>query len=245
MIRSEWHPRSPRPVATIWLDRAEKKNAMTPAMLDDLCSALAQAGGRASAIVLAGSGAAFCSGFDLTLCKDDSSALAALLTGLSRTIRLMRELPAPVIAAAHGAAIAGGCALLAGSDIVVTHAACKLGYPVVRLGISPAVNAPFVLDAIGAGPLREWLLGGQVLTGVEAVRRGLAHELADTPEQVVEVARVMAAMLAAKPSIGLEATKRWMNELSASGRTASESLYVSLGLVGSQEERARLTALWS
>ncbi|MCC6320157.1 MAG: enoyl-CoA hydratase/isomerase family protein [Phycisphaerales bacterium] len=247
MIRTDWLPShaAPRPVAVVRLNRADKKNAMTPAMLDDLCSALTTASQKAAAVVLAGAGSTFCSGFDLSLCKDDSRALADLLTGLSSVIRLMRDVRAPIVAAAHGAAIAGGCALLAGADIVVTHAECKFGYPVVRLGISPAVNAPFLAQAIGHGPTRDKLLGGQIFSGSEAFRLGLAHTLSPTAEQVPELASTFAAQLAAKPACGLIATKNWLNELDGAAAQAKPALQASLNLVGSPEERHRLQALWS
>lgn len=243
MIRTEWRATSPRPVAVVWLDRAQKKNALTPAMLDDLCSALAQAAPAAAALVLAGRGDAFCAGFDLTLCRDDSRALKDLLVGLSRAIRLMRDLPVPVVLAAHGAAIAGGCALLGGADVVVTHASCRLGYPVVRLGISPAVSAPFLVPGVGAGPARDLLLGGGLISGRDALELGLAHALAATAEQTVDEARAVADRLAAKPAVGVAATKRWLNELDPAPAAAG-ALDVSLSLVGSAEERERLSALW-
>lgn len=244
MIRTEWRTQSPRPVAIVWLDRPDKKNALTPGMLDDLCSALMQSSTSASVVVVAGRGDAFCAGFDLTLCRDNSEALKHLLSGLSRAIRLMRELPCPVVIAAHGAAIAGGCALLGGGDVVVTHGTCKLGYPVVRLGISPAVSSPFFAASIGHGRARERQIGGQLFSGDQALAWGLAHVLAATPQQVIEEACLIADQLACKPASGLDATKRWMNELSpdAEARTA---LDVSLSLVGGDEERARLAELWS
>lgn len=245
MIRTEWRAKSPRPVAVVWLNRSEKKNALTPPMIDDLCSALSSAGEKAATIVLAGTGSTFCAGFDLTLCKDNSDALRQLLTGLSRAIQLMRELPVPIIAAANGAAIAGGCALLAGADIVVTHAECKLGYPVVRLGISPAVNAPFLSQAMGNGRAREKLLGGQVFSGAEAYAGGLAHVMAATGPQVPDVACTIADQLAAKPNCGITATKAWMNEIDGAAKSAELALHASLGLVGTPEERQRLAALWS
>lgn len=244
MIRTEWRKQSPRPVAIIGLDRPEKKNALTPGMLDDLCSALTQAGSSATVVVVAGRGDAFCSGFDLSLCRENSDALKHLLSGLSRAIRLMRELPCPVVLGAHGAAIAGGCALLGGADIVVTHAACKLGYPVLRLGISPAVSAPFFASGVGHGRARERLLGGQLFSGEQALEWGLAHVMAATPEQVIDEACMIADQLACKPAAGLTATKQWLNDLSpaAAARTALET---SLALVGSPEERERLAALWT
>lgn len=244
MIRTEWRKQSPRPVAIIWLDRPEKKNALTPGMLDDLCSALTQAGTHATVVVLAGKGDALCAGFDLTLCRDNSDALKHLLSGLSRAIRLMRDLPCPVVIAAHGAAIAGGCALLGGADVVVTHESCKLGYPVLRLGISPAVSTPFFAAAIGHGRARERQLSGQLFTGGQAMEWGLAHAMASTPEQVIEEACIIADQLACKPSAGLTATKQWLNELSPCSQ-ARAALETSLSLVGGAEERSRLSALWS
>lgn len=247
MIRTDW-PRSPAgPIALVKLNRPEKKNAMTPAMLDDLCTALSEAAAKARAIVLGGEGSTFCAGFDLTLCKDNSDALAALLRGLSSAIRLMRDLPCPVIVAAQGAAIAGGCALVCAGDMVITHAECKFGYPVVRLGISPAVNAPYVANAVGGGRTRERLLGGQIFCGREAFELGLAQELAGSPEQVVQAAISLAQTFATKPRCGVEATKSWLNALDGSTNAdlAGLALAASLKLVGTPEERERLTALWA
>jgi enoyl-CoA hydratase/carnithine racemase len=245
MIRTEWRDRSPRPVAVVLLDRAARKNALTPAMLDDLAAALAGAGARAAAVVLGGAGDAFCSGFDLSICKDDPEALGRLLSGLSGAIRLMRGLPVPVVVAAHGAAIAGGCALLGGADVVVTHAECKLGYPVVRLGISPGVSAPFFAAAVGHGRARERMLGGGMFSGTEAVGWGLAHVLVPTPERVLDEACAVAESLAAKPPGAMAATKAWLNELDGADAEADGALAVSMSLVGSAEERERLAALWA
>lgn len=244
MIRTEWRAQSPRPVALVWLDRPEKKNALTPGMLDDLCGALIQASHSSAAMILAGKGDAFCAGFDLSLCKDNSRALEDLLIGLSRAIRLMRDLPCPVVLAAHGAAIAGGCALLGGADVVVTHAACRLGYPVVRLGISPGVSAPFLMPTVGSGRTRERMLGGRLMSGDEAFACGLAHALAATPQQVIDEACTIADHLAAKPSVGVTATKAWLNELDPAPAAAA-ALNVSLSLVGTPEEHERLVKLWS
>ena len=105
-------------VSIIRLDRADKRNALTPKMLANLCGAIDRAM-SAKAIVLSGVGEVFCAGFDLTLCREDDAVLGDLLTGLSRAVRAIRQAPCPVIASAHGAAIAGGCALAAACDIVV------------------------------------------------------------------------------------------------------------------------------
>ncbi len=135
-------------VRTIVLDRPEKRNALTPAMLDDLAAGVRavtlgkgdDAGVRA--VLIRGEGRCFCAGFDLDLCRDDGpeqAVMKSFLAGLSDAIVAMRACPRPVVIAAHGAAIAGGCALLGGADLVVADRDAKLGYPVVRLGVSPAI----------------------------------------------------------------------------------------------------------
>jgi enoyl-CoA hydratase/carnithine racemase len=234
-------------VATIRLNRPDKKNAMTPDMLERFIAAAAETRGRARALVVCGAGDVFCSGFDLTMCLQDPAILASLLKGLSRAILALREHPAPVVAAAHGAAIAGGCALLCGAEVVVTHDDAKLGYPVVRLGISPAVNAPFLAQSMGGGAARARLLDTQLISGREAARLGLAHECVELSAQVLPRANAVAAHLAAKPRSGIVATKQLLNDLETGGNAdyIEKALAVSLGLVGTPEEREMLARVLS
>lgn len=240
MIDLSW---SDGDIATIRLNRPGKKNAMTPEMLDRLAAAVGQSREKARALVLCGEGDVFCSGFDLKMCLDDAGVMAALLKGLSKAILSLRHLPGPVIAAVHGAAIAGGCALLCGADVVITHDEAKLGYPVVRLGVSPAVNAPFLSQSMGSGAARARLLDTQLISGREALRLGLAHECMPTAAEVLPHAQLIASQLGAKPRPGMTATKQWVNELDGSNDAIriEQALQASLGLVGSAEERERLT----
>lgn len=240
-------------IGRITIDRPDKKNALTPAMLDQLREHLRTFDGGATlsgsspavgAIVLDGAGAAFCSGFDLSLCRDNSDALGLLLDGLAQVIRTMRECAAPIVLAAHGAAIAGGCALLGGADVVITHHEAKIGYPVVRLGISPAVSGPWLAQGVGFGRARELLLNPTLITGWDAYRIGLAHECIEDAGKVRDRAMAVAEQLASKPRCGVVATKRWLNELTRANDAVDLALHTSLTLVGSPEERERLAALW-
>lgn len=238
-----------RTVAVVTIDRQEKRNALTPSLLENIAgvAALVHAGeGKAHAIVLAGAGPTFCSGFDLALCKADPMMMADLLTRLSRAVRALRNCTVPVVAAAQRAAIAGGCALLAGCDFVITDADAKLGYPVVRLGVSPAVSSTTLRLAIGQGHARERLLDPELITGVEAARIGLASECVDSPEDVLPRAIELATTLARKPHHALVATKRWLNEIDGSTNSAlhDAALSASLALAGGEEEQLRLKALW-
>lgn len=234
-------------VATILLDRAPKRNALAPRMLEMLIEAVEGPAADARAIVLGGVGECFCAGFDLTLCRDDETVLESLLVRLSLAVRTLRRAEAAVVVAAHGAAIAGGCALLGGGDIVVTDAAARLGYPVVKLGISPGVSAPTLRMLCGDGAMRERMLDPALIDGRAALRIGLAHECVDEPGRVLDRATQIARDLAAKPPDGLRATKRWLNEID--GSDADEwfnfALGTSLSVVDSDEARERLAALWS
>ncbi len=243
MIRSTFD--STTGVATLTLDRPEKKNALTPSMLDGLSAEIDQirAKDQARAVLLIGEGDTFCAGFDLVMCRDDERVLPALLTGLSRVARLLRRLPMPVTLGVQGSAIAGGCALLGGADLVVTHDSAKLGYPVVRLGISPAVTAPLLRLALADGPTRQRLLGGSLFTGQEAVTMGLAHESLSEAGAVVTRAKILAEELARKPSPAIAATKSLLNDIEGSSRDGllDAAMNVSLALANSDERRRLLS----
>ncbi len=131
-------------IREIALARPDKRNALTPDMLLALRDRItAKATVAPRVLLLSGQGPAFCAGFDLSLCKDhpDGSVMRALLSGLHDCIAALRSLDIPVVIAAHGSAIAGGCALLGGGDIIITNAQAKIGYPVPRLGVSPDPGA--------------------------------------------------------------------------------------------------------
>ncbi len=244
MIRSEITSN----LAAVTLARSEKRNALTPDMLESLAEVFERFPKQVRAVVVSGDGPAFCAGFDLKMCAADPSGetMRRLLTALSRCIHAMRSIEVPVVLAVHGAAVAGGCALLGGADIVVADRDTKLGYPVAKIGVSPAVSAPFLASAIPDGAARARLLDPELITAEQAIAIGLVHELADGPDAARERANHIARQLAAKPGIGVAATKALCNELARS-RTdmRSEALAVSLSLTGSDEERERLAALWS
>lgn len=236
-------------VTALMLNRPGRRNALTPGGLSQLADAARAAGDTSRVVLLAGEGKVFCAGFDLTLCREspDGAVMRELLRALSHAVRTLRNLPIPVVAAAHGAAIAGGCALLGGADIVVTDMHAKLGYPVLRLGVSPAVSAPFLMPAVGSGPARELMLNPAFITGSDAHKMGLAHELVPEPDDVTARARQIASELADKPAVGLAATKRLLNQLDRtdSEEIAREALGVSLALTGGDEERRLLPAVWA
>ena len=258
-VRSTRRPVEGRTIVHVELTRSEKRNALTVDMLGALVSAVdaAACDDAVDAIVLSGlPGSCFCAGLDLRQCAADASILPKLLAGLSEAIRAMRRAPMPVVIAAHGkgGAIAGGCALLGGADMVVASSDLTLGYPVVRLGISPAVSAPFLVAGAGAGPARERMLDPNLTDAADAKRIGLVHEIVDDApggaaagSRTIERALRLAAELGAKPRAGTRATKRLLNEVdgTSDAERIDRGLRASLAIVGNPEERERLAAMWS
>lgn len=245
MIRM--HPPDEHAVAVMLLDRPDTCNALDEAMLEaitDHCAAIDP--DQTRALVLAGEGDAFCAGFDLTRCRRDAGAMAAMLTGLSRAARALRRLPIPVVGAAHGAAVAGGCALMGAADFVITNRAAKFGYPVVRLGVSPAVTSPLLRLAVGDAHCRERLLDPGLIDADEAARIGLACEVLDAPADVRTRALQLAAALAAKPAHSVRATKAWLNRLDTSldDDLFNAALAVSRSTADTDESRALLEQVW-
>jgi len=232
-------------VAVLTLDRAEKRNALVPEMLEQLRSAAeAAAAERARAVLLLGEGRAFCAGFDLELCATAEGAVERLLDELGRTVAVLRGLACPVVAGVQGAAVAGGCALLGGADVVVAERSAKFGYPVLRIGVSPAVSLPFLRRHAGDGPARSRALDPGLIDAGAALALGLAHEVVDDGA-AAEHSLACAADLAAKPGVGAIRTRDWLNTIEGWEGDAQAGLRTSLGLAGGEEERTMLARAWA
>jgi len=235
-------------IAAVTLARPEKRNALTPEMLGSLASTFEHMPREIGAVVVSGDGAVFCAGFDLKQCAADPSGetMRSLLAGLSVCVSAMRALERPVVLGVHGSAVAGGCALLGGADVVVAERSAQLGYPVVRIGVSPAVSAPFLGASVAPGAARARLVDPGVISAGRAMEIGLVHELCDGPGQTKERAADIARSLACKPGVGVRATKSLLNHITSPiTDRAQDGLGASLSLTGGDEERDRLGALWS
>ncbi|MFO0872465.1 MAG: enoyl-CoA hydratase/isomerase family protein [Phycisphaerales bacterium] len=237
------------PLAEIVLADATRRNAIDLAMFDALDLAIACIARRddIAAVILRGDGKAFCAGFDLEAVVAEPSLMRTFIERLGSVNRSIRRLPMPVVAAVHGAALAGGCALLSACDFVVVAPDATLGYPVHRIGVSPSVTTPLLAAAIGPGAARALLLSGDLIDGATAQRLGLATHVARSSATTVEEARSLGRDLAAKAPLALRATKRWLNELDGSLRddVFDGAVRASTQLVGGREARSMLDAFWS
>ena len=175
-------------VAWVTLDRPEVRNAFDDALIGELKKIFDQAGGDPSvrALVLAGSGPAFCAGADLNWMKRmasygyeenlaDARALAGMLSALDR-------LPKPTIARVHGPAFAGGTGLVAACDIAVGAREATFCFSEAKLGLSPATISPHVIRAIGERAARRYFLTAEVFDAAEACRIGLLSAVVEAGE---------------------------------------------------------------
>src|SRR5437868_12347258 len=163
---------------TIILNRPDRRNALTRQLIADLMQALddlrRERGVRA--VVLSGSGPAFCAGMDLNemqatasaenaqqLWHDDAVAYRDLLEEMLR-------LPKPIIAAVGGPAVAGGAGLVLACDIVLASPEAKFGLPEPKRGIVAGLVAPLLAFRLGAGHASYLLMSAQLIAAEEALR---------------------------------------------------------------------------
>ena len=230
-------------VFEITLNDPDRRNAMGIEMFETLEIALQEIKDNARCVLLRGEGKVFCAGFDMKACSKDIAILDLYIKNLSDIIRTLRRLNCPVVVAAHGAAIAGGCALLTGCDFIVGDKNGKYGYPVHQLGISPAVTIPTLFQRLGHGRTRSLLMGGEIVDGESALQIGLLSHLTESCDEVRATAMNIASELASKPPVAMRATKRWLNALD--GSDADEHFEsVSNATFSSEETKERLKKLW-
>lgn len=234
-------------VFTMALNRPEKRNALSPELIESLHATLdaLESDSDLRVLVIGGLGKAFCAGMDLHGVLHDPEAMGGMLRGLASATGRIRALPVPTIARVHGAAIGGGCGLAAVTDLAVTHPEAKLGYPEVTLGICPAVVAPWLIRKIGAGPARAMLLQGGTFTGVEAFRLGLVDQLVPR-ETLDQSVAATAAELAGGGQHAIAVTKRWLNELDASPAAAIllKGADLSSEVIAGAEAQSRLAPIY-
>ena len=203
-------------VATVTLNRPDKRNAISYELIDDLLAAFDEVSkSTARVLIMTGSGKAFCSGMDLDNLKALTGRTPEQNVGDSETMaRLFRSLydfPKPTIAAVNGSAIAGGCGLATLCDFTLTVPEAKFGYTEVRIGFVPAIVSTFLLRQIGEKHARDLLLTGRIINADDAYRVGLINEIV-APDKLMERTRELAAQLMENSPASLVSTKRLLSD---------------------------------
>jgi methylglutaconyl-CoA hydratase len=203
-------------IATITLNRPDKRNAISFELIDDLLRGLQEVeASDALVLVLTGAGKAFCSGMDL----ENLKALIGLspeqnLKDSETMVRLFRslyEFPKVTIAAVNGAAIAGGTGLALLCDFTLAVPEAKFGYTEVRIGFVPAIVSTFLLRQVSEKQARDLLLTGRIFGTEEAFRMGLLSEIV-SPENLMTRARELALLLMENSPASLRATKKLLTD---------------------------------
>jgi methylglutaconyl-CoA hydratase len=236
----------PAGIATLTLNRPDKRNSLSIELLDSLIARLGDLQGRddVSVLVVTGAGKSFCAGMDLKAVLGDPAAPGKLLGLLSDFLLALRQLPVVSIARINGAAIGGGCGLATVCDVAITHADAKLGFPEVDLGVCPAVVAPWLVRKIGAGRARRVLLSGGTMSGQQARDLGIVdHAVADAGA-LDDAVDQLAQKLATGGPQALRATKRLLNELDGSLDTAlaQRGAELSAHVLATEEAQGMLRA---
>jgi methylglutaconyl-CoA hydratase len=203
-------------VATITLNRPDKRNAISFELIDDLLRALQEVEtSDAIVLIVTGAGKAFSSGMDLDNLKtligkspeqnlEDSETMV-------RLFRALYEFSKVTIAAVNGAAIAGGTGLALLCDFTLAVPEAKFGYTEVRIGFVPAIVSTFLLRQVGEKQARDLLLTGRIIGAEEAARMGLVNEIVP-PEKLMTRARELAALLMENSPASLRATKQLLSD---------------------------------
>jgi len=235
-------------VATLTLDRPDKKNPLTfdsYAEIVDLFRAAAKDKG-VKAFVVTGAGGNFCSGGDVfEIIKPLTEMGAAELLDFTRmtgeVVKAMRSCPQPIISAIDGVCAGAGAIIAMASDIRIGTSAAKVAFLFNRVGLAGCdMGACAMLPRIiGQGRAAELLYTGRVLGGEEAQRIGFFNRLA-APDAVLGEAQKLAAELAAGPTFANGMTKRMLEmEWAMSVESAIEAEAVAQALCMETEDFAR------
>jgi methylglutaconyl-CoA hydratase len=199
------------PVARIWMNRPEVRNAFDGLMITELRKTLfdLRTVDGVRVVVIGGRGASFCAGADLQWMKamaaftrDENLREAQAMADLFFTVY---ESPKPIVARVQGAALGGGSGLVAACDIPVAALGTQFGFTEVRLGIVPSVISPYVVRKIGESAARELFLTGERFEAVRACEIGLIRQAVPEEDLDATVERRVQELLAAGPRAIAEA----------------------------------------
>jgi methylglutaconyl-CoA hydratase len=205
-------------VATVTLNRPEKRNALNPELIAALDEAFTKAENdeRVRVILLNANGKDFCAGADLAHLEKtldwSHDELVADAMQLGNLFIHMRVLPKPIVAAVHGNALAGGCGLATACDIVLASEDAHFGYPEVHIGFVPAMVMAMLIRNVGEKVAFELVATGRKLDANEAQEKGLiSHELGCEPLE--QEARSYCSDLAIRSGRSLALSKKLLYAL--------------------------------
>jgi methylglutaconyl-CoA hydratase len=168
-----------RGVATLWLSREDKHNAMSAQMISELTKAAKALGqdGAIRVVVLAARGKSFCAGGDLEWMRDQFNAAPKMraieASKLAHMLQALNTLPKPLIGRIHGNAFGGGVGLASICDVAIGADHIRMGLTETKLGLIPATIGPYVCARMGEAAARQVFMSGRLFDAAEAIRLNL------------------------------------------------------------------------
>jgi len=235
------------PVRRITLARPERRNALSRELVSALGAAFAgvEAGGETRVVVLAGDGPAFCAGGDIAEFAETAATGRARgdAEGLTALFAAIADCPAPVVARVHGTAYGAGVGLVAAADLAIAAEDARFSLSEARLGLVPAVVAPYVVPALGPRAARALMLLAAPFGVDVALRHGLILRAAPPDGLDAAVAETVGDLLRGAPGAH-ELIKRLPSMVGgadpAAGRSAMTDLLTER--LASEEARAGFRA---
>ena len=207
------------PLSIVTLNDPERANPLSPAMAQALTEALQAAADDPAvrAVILTGAGKHFSAGADLAALQQvatggDRASNEADSARLEQLFTALLDHPKLTVAAVRGAAVAGGCGLATGCDLVVVERSAKLAYTEVKIGFVAAIVLTFLTRRVAGGVARRLLLDPELLSGEAAASLGLADKVVDDGT-AIEHATDWARSICRKASpAAVTATKKLLND---------------------------------
>ncbi|WP_038047089.1 enoyl-CoA hydratase/isomerase family protein [Thermus caliditerrae] len=209
-------------VYQVFLNDPERRNPLSPAMVEGLMAALEEAekDPEVRMVVLSGRGKAFSAGADLAFLEKvtEMGAEENYLHSLSlmRLFHRLYTFPKPTVAAVNGPAVAGGAGLATACDLVVMDAGAQLGYTEVKIGFVAALVSVILVRAVGEKVAKDLLLTGRLIGAEEAKALGLVNRVAP-PGKALEEAVALAEEVAKNAPTSLRLSKELLLALPGMG----------------------------
>lgn len=236
-------------VADVRLNRADKMNALDPAMFTGIADAIDALAGRRDVrcVVLSGEGRGFCAGLDMASMADGLGLdMAERRHGLANLAQQVawgwRTLPQPVIAAVHGVAFGGGFQIIAGADVRIARADARFAIREVHWGLVPDMAGVALWRTLARDDvLRELTYTAREIDGVEAHALGFVTRLADDP---LSEAMALARVITGRSPEAVRGAKRLYNlAADADAATVLEAETAEqLRVIGSADQREQVLA---
>jgi len=222
------------PTATIVLNRPDKRNALSRALIGELTSAFQRARDDRSArcVILSAAGPVFCAGMDLGELAEalrqgtEHSPVWEDSLRLAELYDLICSFSKPTIAAINGPAVAGGAGLVTVCDLALAVPEARFGYTEVRRGLVAAMVMPHLLRHVGERAARYLLLTGELIDAQEALRVGLINAVVSRP-QLLERAAEWARAFAEGGPLALARTKELLRQLSHQALSVEQAAQAS------------------